>query len=86
MIKALNYLKNFCKPIFAYSNDGEYTIDNMAAERATRPITVQRLCCTPHNRPYVGKIFMLTKYLIYCIIEHYDICSQHKYYLESHKN
>ena len=34
MIKALSYLKNFWNPIFAYRNDGEYTIDNMAAERA----------------------------------------------------
>lgn len=28
--------------IFAYRNDGEYFIDNMAAERAIRPITDQR--------------------------------------------
>ena len=44
MSKALNYLKTFWNQIFAYSyrNDGEYSIDNMAAERATRPITVQR--------------------------------------------
>ena len=42
MGKALNYLKNFWNQIFAYRNDGEYSIDNMAAERAIRPITVQR--------------------------------------------
>ena len=42
MSKALNYLKSFWKQIFAYRNDGEYSIDNMAAERAIRPITVQR--------------------------------------------
>ena len=42
MSKALNYLKNFWNQIFAYRNDGEYSIDNMAAERAIRPITVQR--------------------------------------------
>ena len=42
MSKALNYLKNFWNRIFAYRNDGEYSIDNMAAERAIRPITVQR--------------------------------------------
>lgn len=42
MSKALNYLKNFWSQIFAYRNDGEYSIDNMAAERAIRPITVQR--------------------------------------------
>ena len=40
--KALNYLKNFWIQIFAYINDGEYSIDNMAPERAIRPITVQR--------------------------------------------
>ena len=42
MGKALNYLKNFWNQIFAYRNDGEYSIDNMAAERAIRPVTVQR--------------------------------------------
>ena len=42
MSKALNYLKNFWNQIFAYRNDGEYSIDNMTAERAIRPITVQR--------------------------------------------
>ena len=42
MSKALNYLKNFWNQIFAYRNDREYSIDNMAAERAIRPITVQR--------------------------------------------
>ena len=40
--KALNYLHKFWKQLFAYRNDGEYTIDNMAAERAIRPMTVQR--------------------------------------------
>ena len=42
MSKALNYLKNFWNQIFSYRNDGEYSIDNMTAERAIRPITVQR--------------------------------------------
>ena len=42
MSKALNYLKNFWNQIFSYRIDGEYSIDNMAAERAIRPITVQR--------------------------------------------
>ena len=42
MIKTCNYLKNFWNQIFTYRNDGEYFIDNMAAERAIRPITVQR--------------------------------------------
>ena len=42
MSKVLNYLKNFWNQIFANRNDGEYSIDNMAAERTIRPITVQR--------------------------------------------
>ena len=40
MSKALNYLKNFWNQIFAYRNDGEYSIDNMVAERTIRPITI----------------------------------------------
>lgn len=40
--KALNYLHKYWKQLFTYRNDGEYTIDNMAAERAIRPMTVQR--------------------------------------------
>ena len=42
MNKALNYLHTLWKQLFAYRNRGEYTIDNTAAERAIRPITVQR--------------------------------------------
>ena len=42
MSKALNYLKTFWNQIFAYRNDGEYSIDNLPAERALRPVTVQR--------------------------------------------
>jgi hypothetical protein len=42
MYSALIYLQKFWKQLFAYRNDGEYTIDNMAAERAIRPMTVQR--------------------------------------------
>lgn len=42
MLRALNYLHTFWAQILAYRNDGEYSIDNMAAERAIRPITVQR--------------------------------------------
>lgn len=42
MNKALNYLHTFWKQLFAYRNNGEYNIDNTAAERAIRPITVQR--------------------------------------------
>ena len=40
--RALNYFYNFWDRIFAYRNDGEYSIDNMAVERALRPLTVQR--------------------------------------------
>ncbi len=39
---ALNYLHKFWDQLFAYRKDGEYTIDNLAAERAIRPLTVQR--------------------------------------------
>lgn len=42
MQQALNYLHKFWKQVFAYRNDGEYTIDNLAAERAIRPQTIQR--------------------------------------------
>lgn len=37
-----NYLHKFWKQVFAYRNDVEYTIDNLAAERAIRPQTIQR--------------------------------------------
>ena len=40
--RALNFFYNFWDRIFAYRNDGEYSIDNMAVERALRPLTVQR--------------------------------------------
>ena len=42
MQQALNYLHKFWKQVFAYRNDGEYSMDNMAAERALRPQTLQR--------------------------------------------
>lgn len=42
MRTALNYLHKFWNQFFAYREDGEYTIDNLAAERAIRPLTVQR--------------------------------------------
>lgn len=41
MQQALNYLHKFWKQVFAYRNDGEYFIDNLAAERAIRPQTIQ---------------------------------------------
>ena len=42
MQQALNYLHKYWKQVFAYRNDGEYSIDNLAAERAIRPQTIQR--------------------------------------------
>lgn len=42
MRKALNYLRTFWEQLFRYREDGEYTIDNLAAERAIRPFTNQR--------------------------------------------
>lgn len=42
MWTTLNYLHKFWDQLFAYRKDGEYTIDNLAAERAIRPLTVQR--------------------------------------------
>ena len=40
--RALKYFHSFWDQIFAYRHDGEYSIDNMAVERAIRPLTVQR--------------------------------------------
>lgn len=42
LYKALNYLNTYWKQLFAYRNDGRYTIDNSLAERSIRPITVER--------------------------------------------
>ena len=42
MRRALNYLHSLWKQLFNYRKNGEYTIDNLAAERAIRPLTVQR--------------------------------------------
>lgn len=42
MQRALNYLHTFWKQLFAYRNDGEYTIDNLVAERTIRVMTIQR--------------------------------------------
>ena len=42
MQRALNYLHTFWKQLFAYRNDGEYTIDNLVAERTIRNMTIQR--------------------------------------------
>lgn len=40
--KALNYLNSYWTQIIAYRNDGRYEIDNSIAERAIRPMTVER--------------------------------------------
>lgn len=42
MIRALNYFHKFWKQVFNYRNNGEYTIDNLEADRAIRPMTIQR--------------------------------------------
>ena len=42
MQKALNYLHNYWRQLFAYRQDGRYTIDNNIAERNIRPTTVER--------------------------------------------
>ena len=42
MQRALKYLHSFWKQLFNYRKNGGYTIDNLAAERAIRPLTVQR--------------------------------------------
>ena len=56
--KALNYFYNFWDQIFAYRHDGEYSIDNMAVERAIRPLTVQRknglFFCSPKGAKNSG--------------------------------
>lgn len=40
--KAVNYMDTFWNQLFLYINDGRYTIDNLAAERNIRPLTVER--------------------------------------------
>ena len=56
--RALNYFHSFWNQIFAYRHDGEYTIDNMAVERAIRPLTVQRknglFFCSPKGAKNSG--------------------------------
>ncbi|WP_229114754.1 IS66 family transposase [Bacteroides intestinalis] len=42
MQRALNYLHSLWKQLFNYRKNREYTIDNLAAEWAIRPLTVQR--------------------------------------------
>lgn len=40
--KAVNYMDDFWKQLFAYRNDGRYTIDNTLAERFMRPLSGER--------------------------------------------
>lgn len=42
LTKAVNYLDTFWEQLFRYLKDGRYTIDNLAAERAIRPLAVER--------------------------------------------
>ena len=57
-VTSLNYFHNFWSQIFAYRHDGEYSIDNMAVERAIRPLTVQRknglFFCSPKGAKNSG--------------------------------
>ncbi len=39
---AVNYMDDFWKQLFAYRNDGRYTIDNTLAERFMRPLSGER--------------------------------------------
>ncbi|CDF17656.1 uncharacterized protein BN728_02027 [Phocaeicola vulgatus CAG:6] len=42
MEKALNYMNTFWTQLFAYLNDGSYSIDNSIAERFICPLAVER--------------------------------------------
>ncbi len=42
MYTAVNYMLNFWNELINYTNEGHYTIDNSAAERSIRPLTVGR--------------------------------------------
>ena len=59
----------FWAQIFAYRNDGEYSIDNMAAERTIRPITIQR-----KNRLFFGCVKGIQNSVIYNIF--IETCKQ----------
>ena len=56
--RPLNYFYNFWDQVFAYRNDGEYSIDNTVVERAIRPLTVQRknrlFFCSPKGAKNSG--------------------------------
>ncbi len=42
MYTAVNYMLNFWRELINYTKEGHYTIDNSAAERSIRPLTVGR--------------------------------------------
>ena len=57
--KAIEYTFSLLPRLSRYVNDGRVNIDNNLIENAIRPLALGRLCCTLHNLPYVGIIFML---------------------------
>lgn len=42
MEKAINYMNNFWTQLFAYLNDGSYSLDNSITERFIRPLAGER--------------------------------------------
>ena len=52
--KAISYTYRIYNKLTRYHLDGRLKIDNNLGENAIRPIALGRLCCTPHNLPYVG--------------------------------
>ena len=59
MGRALVYTYTLLPRLSRYVLDGRYNIDNNGVENAIRPLAIGRLCCTPHNLPYVGNAIML---------------------------
>ena len=57
--KAITYAYTRWDHMMGCLEDGRLLWDNNLAEIGIRPITLGRLCCTLHNLPYVGIIFML---------------------------
>ncbi|MEE0429989.1 MAG: transposase, partial [Bacteroidales bacterium] len=59
MEEAISYTYKILKKLSLYVTDGRYKIDDNMVENSIRPLAVGRLCCTPHNLPYVGNTIML---------------------------
>lgn len=60
MEKAVNYLNNFWRQLFKYTEDGAYSIDNNIAERQIRPLAVERkntLFLGSHSMAKVAAIY-----------------------------